>query len=544
MSTAEGVLSQINSCSQFFHSQGPLLSDASKQASMGAMARSMIAQIAGCASMSLDQASAINAAITRSAFNDSHKLALADAVNKRCLDQQQPGAPRGGRRCTQSLPSVTSFFTDADWAIFEAQGTVQLKICTMMDRLTMLGLSNPSEATVKHLAALIACVHCPESSADQLHMLVTEIKAASHARKGTIGTLQHLSTYPNGPNELPQELYQSAYAAGPPIDKALPQFGAILARVPLRVTNKALAAPGVGPPIRGHQPATQGLHAVAQLLSMLQPNAAHSQDLPPGFVIARGNAGPSPLRRLDSTSSAPLALAMDTREPSSLALVGAAAPAIAPATPFAQPPVPLTPAPPPMSPVAQGSPLQLPSGAPLWATNSTLSAQSTASLSSVTDLSPVDPALPKPLSASEPSGGTAHDDDVVKMLEEVAAKKCDSKPKAKAKAATKAMATADPDDAAAIGEVAPKGPAKAKAKSKAKAKAKAGGKPAAKAEAKAAAKASTKAVAKGKAKAKAKSLKTPSPKGPILLGCGKCRGSHKGCSQCRNPSFGGARWQK
>ena len=132
----------------------------------------------------------------------------------------------------------------------------------------------------------------------------------------------------------------------------------------------------------------------------------------------------------------------------------------------------------------------------------------------------------------------------MKMLEEVAAKKRDSKPEAKAKAATKAMATADPDDAAAIGEVAPKGPAKAKAKSKAKAKAKAGGKPAAKAAAKATAKASTKAVAKGKAKAKAKSLKTPSPKGPILLGCGKCRGSHKGCSQCRNPSFGGARWQK
>jgi hypothetical protein len=32
--------------------------------------------------------------------------------------------------------------------------------------------------------------------------------------------------------------------------------------------------------------------------------------------------------------------------------------------------------------------------------------------------------------------------------------------------------------------------------------------------------------------------------GTLILGCGKCRGSHVGCAQCRSPTFGGVRWQR
>jgi hypothetical protein len=73
--------------------------------------------------------------------------------------------------------------------------------------------------------------------------------------------------------------------------------------------------------------------------------------------------------------------------------------------------------------------------------------------------------------------------------------------------------------------------AKAKTKGKAKGKAKGKGKAAPKTAAK---------VAKPKVKAAA----APDTKSPLLLGCGKCRGSAKGCVQCRDPSFKGARWQR
>jgi hypothetical protein len=31
---------------------------------------------------------------------------------------------------------------------------------------------------------------------------------------------------------------------------------------------------------------------------------------------------------------------------------------------------------------------------------------------------------------------------------------------------------------------------------------------------------------------------------PLMLGCSKCRGSHRGCTQCRSASFIGRRYQR
>lgn len=74
--------------------------------------------------------------------------------------------------------------------------------------------------------------------------------------------------------------------------------------------------------------------------------------------------------------------------------------------------------------------------------------------------------------------------------------------------------------------------AKAKAKARAKDKAKS--------------KAKTKATAETtKAKTQANARERPSAKKHIILfGCGKCRGSHSGCLQCRRNDFQGRRWQR
>ena len=80
----------------------------------------------------------------------------------------------------------------------------------------------------------------------------------------------------------------------------------------------------------------------------------------------------------------------------------------------------------------------------------------------------------------------------------------------------------------------------AKVKDAAKAKAKA--KASAKASAKAGAKAKpTKPSAKG---ATSEGLNVHKRSASIMLGCGKCRGARKGCSQCKNPKFNGRRYQR
>ena len=58
---------------------------------------------------------------------------------------------------------------------------------------------------------------------------------------------------------------------------------------------------------------------------------------------------------------------------------------------------------------------------------------------------------------------------------------------------------------------------------------------------------SAKKTGKQAGKAKAACMKAavkPKGKAGILLGCSKCRGSHKGCGVCRDPNFQGRRFQK
>ena len=74
----------------------------------------------------------------------------------------------------------------------------------------------------------------------------------------------------------------------------------------------------------------------------------------------------------------------------------------------------------------------------------------------------------------------------------------------------------------------------AKAKAKAKASAKASAKAGAKAK-------PTKPSAKG---ATSEGLNVNKRSASIMLGCGKCRGSRKGCSQCKSPKFNGRRYQR
>ena len=115
---------------------------------------------------------------------------------------------------------------------------------------------------------------------------------------------------------------------------------------------------------------------------------------------------------------------------------------------------------------------------------------------------------------------------------------CRKKP---AKAAAQA-ATTPTADAVKATDKATAHAAKAAAKATAKATAHAA-KSAAKAKAKATAEAA-KAAAKAKAPAEACDTAREKGKRPLQLGCSKCRGSPKGCTQCRSDAFSGKRFTK
>ena len=183
MSTPSEIAENIRASATFFLSQGTLLPDADKAASMEAMVRSITSQISCLKSLDMVAAAEVNSAISANTmFCSDQKKRLAAALDRRFAQGNISGVAsryRGGVRVTQTMGGVNAYLCESDWAILESRAGLQEKVCVLVDRLSMVGLTNPSEATTKTIAAVLACCHSPQGSPAHLFMLVQEVVFAN-----------------------------------------------------------------------------------------------------------------------------------------------------------------------------------------------------------------------------------------------------------------------------------------------------------------------------------------------------------------------------
>ena len=57
------------------------------------------------------------------------------------------------------------------------------KIATITNRFRLLGLTNPTEATFKKLAAVLIAKHCMRASPEQMYNIVLEMKNSFSIRR-------------------------------------------------------------------------------------------------------------------------------------------------------------------------------------------------------------------------------------------------------------------------------------------------------------------------------------------------------------------------
>ena len=463
----EALMAQIKGFTALVASQTGLLAPETIARNMSGMVDSLDLQIRSLSLGHADAAS-INIAIAEGKFSQDHKTKLATSISERV--SLAPDLDTGNK--TQTLTNVLAYFTSADWLIFE-DGTLHMshKIGRITERCRLLGLCRPSEGTTKHLAAIVASTHCPDAQPAALHAIVVDIKKGLHNFSSTVTT--KLTKYPKSPMELPQHIYDAAYAGEAPVVKKLDSFGAVAAKIPMRSSNHALT-----PPL------SQNLgNVVEQLLVHLQAGQHYQGRRSPvqltrygESIVARGSASSGDI--FGGGDGSPY-----HRLPSRFALQDDAT----------SPPVGGT----------QGADRLHQSGAAYAAV----------------------PPATKPQVATQPSpathpqvaldGGDEADtgaDDIVRNLEALAAKTADD--------ATKHGSTA-------------KGGMKRPAAAFGNAAAKSGSKPNCGMKRPAAASAGDLAPAMKKR-----------PAAMMVLGCAKCRGSPKGCAQCRDPGFVGRRFTR
>ena len=507
MATPEQIIQQLKGCTEFFNSQGSLLGAAALAESQHAMARSMSAQIANLASLDVALAAAMTTAIATSGFGTEQKNTLAKAVAQRTTSAAH-GASQS-RKGTQTLWAVQSYFTEKDWTIFlNPATTIHNKVLTMVDRLCLIGVRNPAESCIKACSALLSACHFKSNpDANMLHTVVTAIKSGMQSRKSAPPNIQYVQFYPDDPAHLPDDVYRHGYPddSDPPVTKSIDGFNSLHSRIPMRSTNKTLSAAAAA--------ATDSSHStmVQMLSAFLQQHAGEAQL--PGLVI-------NPRMHTAAASSA-----MSPK--AAIALM-----------------------PHPASPTQGGQPLaiqDMPSPDAARESQSPVSQTKSTGVLNKDQNAAADGAAAPSDAIGTPQLAT---NDLISDMEKIAAAgindsldKTGFKGKAKAKGKSKASGETKSDAIeTAEGKAKAKAGGKAKAKAGGKAKAKACGKAKAKACGKAKAKAGGKAKAKAGGKAKAKAH--GEAHGGLKLGCGKCRGSPKGCLQCRDPSYGGHRWTK
>ena len=215
----------------------------------------------------VEQVEEMHGLLKASVLEEEQQAKLMQVLTSRCFagaGGSRPGATEAhvSKQSVQLLSSPSVFMTAADWVILEdAYQAMSVKVQTVCDRCRLLGCSHPSEVTFKHLATMLARVHCPDAVPDQLFGIVRELKQAFALQKGVAVGCSRLSRFPELPTLLPDAVLQSGYPdpADPPASRLLDGLHPIFARVPLRLSNRSIGG-GSHPSIA--QGSSQGAHAI------------------------------------------------------------------------------------------------------------------------------------------------------------------------------------------------------------------------------------------------------------------------------------------
>ncbi len=244
MATSGEIVSNIAGTTAFFRSQASLgIAQDMQRSSMEGMCRSLCAQISGLRCLDVRDAASINESISASSFPADLKATMAQAVVQKTMTSNS--GTGAATKCTQTVTTgLLNYFTADDWTIFENPAcSLGQKVSRACERLRLLNLVNPSEATQKHITAVLASAHWPggDPTPSATHALLMDIKQqVDQPRSNRVGG-QRLAVYPEAPADLPQDMFTSAYSGSDrPVQKDCPRLPLMLGQVVLRSSNKRI----------------------------------------------------------------------------------------------------------------------------------------------------------------------------------------------------------------------------------------------------------------------------------------------------------------
>ena len=263
-----------------------------------AAAQTMLENL-GKAGLPASMQSAIAAAI-------SAKVAAPDA--QAADPEARAQKPRKSQQCHRYLQH---FLCESDWKSLQGHAAFQAKQQTLAKRLVAMGLTNPTEGTyVLGVAVLYLSQHA--GPAETLQVSPQDALSTLEDLKGKLrawakrGTHSGLSEYPKEPKELPQQLYNTAFAVeGPascPLDGG--QLLALADWLPARKSKATLLVTKHARSMFEGMP-SQVQQQMWMMQMQLQAAQAHTDDNPlPGLTfLPRKAKQPQALQNASASSS-------------------------------------------------------------------------------------------------------------------------------------------------------------------------------------------------------------------------------------------------
>jgi hypothetical protein len=202
---------------------------------------SLITQINQLTSLSPLDASILEAALKDSAYGADGDNKLRAAIDARVRSTATGKAPKGG--ClTQSLKFWWKYATQGDWDhIKDPTKSWNSKMTRIVERGNSVGCTMPDEQSIKWMLAmlLLAC-YTEQPKPKVIHKKLIDLKECIASERKP-WSLEQVVDFPNDPSDLPDAVYNAAYADEPPISIDISGINMIACAIPLRKNNKRLA---------------------------------------------------------------------------------------------------------------------------------------------------------------------------------------------------------------------------------------------------------------------------------------------------------------
>ena len=164
-------------------------------------------------------------------------------------------------------------------------------------RMTMLGVSNPTEQCVKSLVGLICCVVWPvgfptgQESYASVGRCKVLLKNAPFKPRGP-------ASYPSSPRDLPTGLLNSVYKADDqPVARALPRFQTMVMKIAVRKSNHGVCGGGASAGSAASSSSNNDMaNCFAQLLQSMNSimSGGRTETQPHITILGRGGQQPQP----------------------------------------------------------------------------------------------------------------------------------------------------------------------------------------------------------------------------------------------------------